>query len=275
MTRPPRELICISFSQLQDPQADISQVISDAYGPDGLGILAVSDVPGFPAARAKLLPLASKLAALPKEQLAALEDRESGFNFGWSHGKEMLEKGKPGEPGCDARGTPYSVVSLPICFVQHREAARNGIPAPVLNQGRLACAASGSAIARGGVHDAQCRLSRLKLCERPPISSSPPLDLAKGSFYANPCYDRPYSDPELMKRRARRFRPRKQWGRGGDCPFAPPSAAPASQFPRLAHSHRYPTFCRPNIWPREALTVRTAPFLSSARLAPSETALPI
>lgn len=96
MTGPPMELLCVSYTQLTDPKADLSALISHAYGPDGLGILAVSDVPGFPAARARLLPLASKLAALPSEKLAELEDRESGFNFGWSHGKEMLEKGKPG-----------------------------------------------------------------------------------------------------------------------------------------------------------------------------------
>lgn len=106
-----RELLCVSYAKLTDPEADLSKIIKDAYGPDGLGILAVSDVPGFTEARARLLPLASKLAKLPKEKLAVLEDRESGFNFGWSHGKEMLEKDKPGE-AAGVRGSARASVGL-------------------------------------------------------------------------------------------------------------------------------------------------------------------
>lgn len=102
MTRCSRELLSVSYSSLLDRDADLSQIIRDAYGSDGLGILAVSDVPGFPDARARLLPLASKLASLPAEKLAALEDATSGFNFGWSHGKERLEKDKPGAEGDQA-----------------------------------------------------------------------------------------------------------------------------------------------------------------------------
>ncbi|KAG5012390.1 hypothetical protein JHK86_024651 [Glycine max] len=36
------------------------------------------------------------LANLPKEVKEDLEDPHSRYNFGWSHGKEKLESGKPG-----------------------------------------------------------------------------------------------------------------------------------------------------------------------------------
>ncbi len=54
-----------------------------AFGPGGLGICTVSDVPGFVEARQALLPLAAQLAALPDDAKAVLEDPASRYNFGW------------------------------------------------------------------------------------------------------------------------------------------------------------------------------------------------
>ena len=39
---------------------DLSKEIETAYGPDGLGILAVRGVPGYQEARKEMLPLAQK-----------------------------------------------------------------------------------------------------------------------------------------------------------------------------------------------------------------------
>lgn len=64
--------------------------IEAAFGPAGLGLLAVSGVPRHAAARARLLPLASRLAALPAAELAALEDPASCYSFGWSLGRESV-----------------------------------------------------------------------------------------------------------------------------------------------------------------------------------------
>jgi hypothetical protein len=64
------------------------------FGPDGLGIVTVSGVPGFPALRERLLPLAAALAGLPDAVKAGLEDAASNYNVGWSHGKEALEGGR-------------------------------------------------------------------------------------------------------------------------------------------------------------------------------------
>jgi hypothetical protein len=94
-------LVQLSYAQLTDPHADLSAHIEAAFGPDGLGICVVDGVPDYEAARAALLPLATALANLPSDELAALEDPDSSFNFGWSHGKERLEGDRAGaRSGC-------------------------------------------------------------------------------------------------------------------------------------------------------------------------------
>ena len=92
----PRALVTVLYAALRDPGADLSAEIEAAFGPEGLGIIVVDGVPHYAAARAALLPLASRLSALPSEALAAMEDAASHWNFGWSHGKETLESGRTG-----------------------------------------------------------------------------------------------------------------------------------------------------------------------------------
>ncbi|KAL9261688.1 hypothetical protein AKJ16_DCAP08227 [Drosera capensis] len=87
--------VTIRFSDLQDKSADLSGLIEEGFGPKGLGILSVSHVPGFSSLRQNLLHLSPRLANLPEEEKQKLEDPDSRYNFGWSHGKEMLESGKP------------------------------------------------------------------------------------------------------------------------------------------------------------------------------------
>lgn len=71
------------------------KVINDALGRDGLGIIAVRGVEGLQEAREALLPLADSLALLDKDKLSELEDEDSSYSIGWSHGKETLEGGIP------------------------------------------------------------------------------------------------------------------------------------------------------------------------------------
>ncbi|XP_027355077.1 uncharacterized protein LOC113864986 isoform X2 [Abrus precatorius] len=89
--------VSISFSQLKlkDKNSDLLLKIEEGFGPNGLGILSVTDVPGYSSLRRNLLHLAPRLANLPKEVKEDLEDPHSRYNFGWSHGKEKLESGKP------------------------------------------------------------------------------------------------------------------------------------------------------------------------------------
>jgi hypothetical protein len=97
MASPPtRALVTVSHASLTDPSADLSAAIEAAFGPEGLGIIVVDGVPGYGEARAALLPLASRLASLPADVLAGMEDPLSHWNFGWSHGKEKLEGDRVG-----------------------------------------------------------------------------------------------------------------------------------------------------------------------------------
>ncbi|KAK9947748.1 hypothetical protein M0R45_003357 [Rubus argutus] len=87
--------VTISYSELKDKETDLSRKIEEGFGPKGLGILSITDVPGFSSLRRNLLHLSPRLANLPEEVKKELEDPHSRYNFGWSHGKEKLESGKP------------------------------------------------------------------------------------------------------------------------------------------------------------------------------------
>ncbi|XP_058111573.1 uncharacterized protein LOC131254869 isoform X4 [Magnolia sinica] len=94
-TAPPTlRIVTISYSELQDKDGNLSMKIENGFGPDGLGIISISDVPGFPLLRQILLHLSPRLASLPEEAKKELEDPDSRYGFGWSHGKQMLEAGK-------------------------------------------------------------------------------------------------------------------------------------------------------------------------------------
>ncbi len=69
---------------------DLSGEILRAYGPDGLGALSISGIPGYAAARNRLVPLSWRVANLPDRVKARLEHEPSMWNVGWSHGKEKL-----------------------------------------------------------------------------------------------------------------------------------------------------------------------------------------
>ncbi|CAA7409936.1 unnamed protein product [Spirodela intermedia] len=85
--------VTISYSELKDKKSDLSAKIKEGFGPNGLGILSVSDVPEFPLLRQDLLHLSPRLANLPENLKRELEDPDSRYSFGWSHGKEKLESG--------------------------------------------------------------------------------------------------------------------------------------------------------------------------------------
>ncbi|KAL2925590.1 Rho GTPase-activating protein 29 [Bienertia sinuspersici] len=95
--------VTIPYSDIQDKNANLSAMIEEGFGPNGLGIISISSVmislafsvPGFASLRQALLYLSPKLAKLPEEEKKKLEDPDSRYNFGWSHGKEKLESGKP------------------------------------------------------------------------------------------------------------------------------------------------------------------------------------
>lgn len=109
----PRALVTVPYDELSNPSADLSAAIEAAFGPEGLGILVVDGVPGYSEKRSALLPLASRLAALPADALEALSDSDSHWNFGWSHGRERLEGDRPG--ACSRRARLVTSSRLASC----------------------------------------------------------------------------------------------------------------------------------------------------------------
>ncbi|GKD66920.1 hypothetical protein Tco_1309028, partial [Tanacetum coccineum] len=55
---PTLRTVVIPFTQLQDKDANLSVKIEQGFGPDGLQILSISDVPGYASLRQNLLNLA-------------------------------------------------------------------------------------------------------------------------------------------------------------------------------------------------------------------------
>lgn len=84
-------------------------------------------MPGFPAARQRLLPLAAALAALPQAAKARLEDADSNYNVGWSHGKEALDGGKLDSRKGSFYANPcrcdFCLIEKGVRLYQHSDAA--------------------------------------------------------------------------------------------------------------------------------------------------------
>jgi hypothetical protein len=83
-------IVNISYSELLS-EGSLIYKIEEAYNLDGLGILTVSDIPGFAEKREALLPLATRFAKLPQSVLTKLEVPEMNYGIGWSHGRESFQ----------------------------------------------------------------------------------------------------------------------------------------------------------------------------------------
>jgi len=122
-TRPPPDLVVLTYAEINDPSLDLNDKISRAYGPGGLGVIAIRNIPGFLEAKRAMLPQAHTLAHLPAETLKTLEDEVSLYNAGWSHGKEKLGD-KPDfakgsfyfNPLTDAPGTQEDRDKFPVSY---------------------------------------------------------------------------------------------------------------------------------------------------------------
>ncbi len=90
MTVVPPKVVAIEYSDLIDRNASIEASILEAYGEDGLGVIAIRGIPDWSNLVEETIPLAHKLVHLPAEILNSLEHPESLFNSGWSFGKEKL-----------------------------------------------------------------------------------------------------------------------------------------------------------------------------------------
>ncbi|ODV81073.1 Clavaminate synthase-like protein [Suhomyces tanzawaensis NRRL Y-17324] len=87
--------VSVTLQQLQ--QGLDGTTLTQAFGPDSLGIIIVKDLPAkFHQLRLQVLKSISVLATLPKERLDKLQCEESTWLTGWSCGKEVLAS--TGEP---------------------------------------------------------------------------------------------------------------------------------------------------------------------------------
>lgn len=85
------DFVTLVFNELKEGSKSFAKEIADAYGPNGLGIVVIKNVPKFTEYRKQLLPLSQKLATLPGEKLQKLTDPKSNYSIGWSHGVEKFE----------------------------------------------------------------------------------------------------------------------------------------------------------------------------------------
>lgn len=83
-------VITVDWKELCDPTVELGEKIKEAFGLDGLGVIAVRGVPDWEALLTQTLPLAHDLVTLPPDSLAKLEHPDSLYNAGWSFGKEKL-----------------------------------------------------------------------------------------------------------------------------------------------------------------------------------------
>ena len=69
----------------------VEAAVASAFGPNGLGVLAVTNVPAaLTAKRRRLLRLGQKLGTLPDDVLKQHERPELSYCAGWSRGREKF-----------------------------------------------------------------------------------------------------------------------------------------------------------------------------------------
>ena len=74
-------------------RSDLVAKIGQAFGPDGLGLIGVQNVPDFAEKRERLLRLGH---ALPyADDIKDCELPDALYSTGWSHGREQLAPGRP------------------------------------------------------------------------------------------------------------------------------------------------------------------------------------
>mmetsp|Transcript_26127 Transcript_26127/g.22976 ORF Transcript_26127/g.22976 Transcript_26127/m.22976 type:complete len:143 (-) Transcript_26127:646-1074(-) len=83
--------VFFDYEEIINRDANLDEKIERAFGPEGLGLCIVKNVPNYVEKREKLLPLGSKLANLPKEDLDKITFEDIQYSLGWSHGKEKFK----------------------------------------------------------------------------------------------------------------------------------------------------------------------------------------
>jgi isopenicillin N synthase-like dioxygenase len=137
MTSLSAEVVILDHEQLiATPSASSRSAIQKAFGPDGVGLIAIRNVPHFTELKQALLSQAHTLAHLPSAELQALEDPDSLYNAGWSHGKEKLKADRPDwnkasfyfNPLVDIPGTAQDRQQYPYSYPCNRWPSPSSMP---------------------------------------------------------------------------------------------------------------------------------------------------
>jgi isopenicillin N synthase-like dioxygenase len=141
MTSAPRtaDVVIVDYQDLlpdRSSAASLKDSIEKAFGPDGVGLIAIRNVPNFVEFKQAILSQAHALAHLPKEELAELEDPDSLYNAGWSHGKEKLKADTPDwnkasfyfNPLVDVPGTEEDRKQFPYSYPCNRWPREMSLP---------------------------------------------------------------------------------------------------------------------------------------------------
>jgi len=93
---PTSEILQIDYEALLRLEEGERSLVEKAFGPGGLGILAVTKVPAtLEALRVEVLGKAREVALLPPSILAQFEHAEFDYLVGWSRGRETFLGGEP------------------------------------------------------------------------------------------------------------------------------------------------------------------------------------
>lgn len=116
---------------------DLLAKLEQALGPNGVGLVAIRNVPDFVSTKASFLPMAHSLVHLPPDYLESdeLTDAASLYNAGWSHGKEKLGD-KPDtakgsfyyNPVTDLPGTPEERIKYPYSYPANKWPSDEKLP---------------------------------------------------------------------------------------------------------------------------------------------------
>lgn len=82
-------VVVVEYEDLKADR-DLSDKLLEAWGEEGIGIIAIRGIPGWAETYSTALHLSHPLAHLPNESLEKLEHQDSLWNAGWSYGKEKL-----------------------------------------------------------------------------------------------------------------------------------------------------------------------------------------
>jgi isopenicillin N synthase-like dioxygenase len=84
------KLIKIDYKLLVDLGSNLTEKIGQAFGKDGLGLIAITNVPGYPEVRKNILKQGFKMANLEQDRLNQLEKPETRYSLGWQKGKSYF-----------------------------------------------------------------------------------------------------------------------------------------------------------------------------------------